>query len=72
MTGSLPLHAYLGDLIELACEKCGRRGQYRKHTLVERYGTDIRLPDLLVEIAHCPRSGAWHDGCGAHYVGLTG
>ena len=34
LTGSVPLHAYPGDLIQLACEKCGRRGQYPKHTLV--------------------------------------
>jgi len=27
-----------GDLIELVCEKCSRRGAHRKHTLIERFG----------------------------------
>jgi len=57
MTGSIPLHAYPGDLIELVCEKCGRRGAYSKHKLVERFRPNMRLPDLLVEIAQCPRAG---------------
>ena len=30
--------------------RCGRSGQYRKQTLIERYGADIRLPDLREEI----------------------
>ena len=42
--GSLPLRAYPGDLVELTSEKCGRRGQYRKRTLVERSGPEIRTP----------------------------
>jgi hypothetical protein len=69
--GSLPLRAYPGDLVELACEKCGRRGQYRKRTLVERSGPEIRLLDLLEEIAQCPRARNTYDACGAHFVGLV-
>jgi hypothetical protein len=42
----------------LPCKKCGRRGQYYKHTLMKRYGPDIRLPDLLAEITQCPRLSA--------------
>src|SRR5262249_31972166 len=34
------------ELVRLSCEKCGRSGQYRKQKLIERYGADIRLPDL--------------------------
>ena len=52
MTGSLTLSEYPGDMVRLSCEKCGRSGQYRKQTLIERYGADIRLPDLREEIAH--------------------
>jgi hypothetical protein len=26
------------DIVRLACTKCDRRGQYRKATLIERYG----------------------------------
>jgi hypothetical protein len=46
MNGSLTLHEHPGDIVRLACEKCGRAGQYHKRTLIEQYGPDIRLPDL--------------------------
>jgi hypothetical protein len=51
MTGSLQLREYPG----------GRAGQYRKQNLTERYGADIRLPDLREEIAQCERRGLMHD-----------
>ena len=51
MTGSLQLHDYPSEIVRLSCEKCGRAGQYRKQTLIERYGAHIRLPDLREEIA---------------------
>ena len=44
MNGSLSLSEYPGELVRLACEKCGRVGQYRKAKLIERYGADVRLP----------------------------
>src|SRR5262249_45183496 len=50
MTGSLQLHDYPGDIVGLSW-------QYRKQTLIERYGADIRLPDLREEIAQCERRG---------------
>jgi len=69
--GSLQLHEYPTDLVRLACEKCGRSGQYRKQNLIERYGADARLPDLRQEIAQCDRMGKMHDGCGVRYVDLV-
>ena len=57
MSGSLQLRDYPGDLVRLSCEKCGRKGQYREQTLVDRYGADVRLPDLREEIAQCERNG---------------
>jgi len=60
MTGSLQLREYPG----------GRAGQYRKQNLTERYGADIRLPDLREEIAHCERRGRMHDACMVRYVDL--
>jgi len=51
MNGSLQLSEYPGDMVRLSCEKCGRSGQYRKQKLIERYGADMRLPDLREEIA---------------------
>ncbi len=41
-------------------------------TLIARFGADVPLPDLRVEIAQCERRGKMHDVCGVHYLGLTG
>ena len=71
MTGSLQLREYPADMVRLSCAKCGRAGQYRKQNLIERYGADIRLPDLREEIAHYDRARKMHDMCGVHYLGLT-
>jgi hypothetical protein len=67
MSGSLQLSEYAGDMVRLSCEKCGRSGQYRKQKLIERYGADIRLPDLRQEIAQCRRHGQMreHAHCSA-------
>jgi hypothetical protein len=57
MTGSLTLARFPGETVQLVCDKCGRAGQYRKQTLIDRFGADIRLPDLREEIAKCERLG---------------
>jgi hypothetical protein len=71
MNGSLTLRDYPGDVVRLACEKCGRRGQYWKQSLLVRFGVDIALPDLRVEIAQCERQDSMQDPCGVHFIGLT-
>jgi hypothetical protein len=71
MNGSLTLDEHPGDLVRLACEKCGRVGQYPKQTLIQRYGADIGLPDLREEIAQCEWGRQMHDACRVHYVGLV-
>jgi hypothetical protein len=70
MTGSLQLHEYPTEVVRLSCAKCGRAGQYRKQNLIDRYGADIRLPDLREEIAQCKRHGQMHDACMVRYVDL--
>jgi hypothetical protein len=70
MNGSLQLFECPGDIVRLSCEKCGRKGQYRKQKLIERYRAHIRLPDLREEIAQYERQGRMHDGCMVHYVDL--
>ena len=42
----------------------------RKQSLVERYGPDIRLPDLREEIAQFERCGQTHGACMVRYVDL--
>jgi ribosomal protein S27AE len=58
-------------LIRVSCEKCGRRGQLRASTLVQRYGAQTAMPDLLRKIANCPRQGDMNDPCGAIYPDLV-
>jgi hypothetical protein len=64
------LYEYPAEMVRLFCDKCARSGQYRKQTLIERFGPDIRLPDLREEeeIAQCERHGKMHDACMVHYV----
>jgi hypothetical protein len=46
------------------------RANTKKQNLIERYGVDIRLPDLREEIAQCSRQGKMHDGCMVRYTDL--
>ena len=61
------------DPIEVECKKCGRAGRYRKATLIEEYGSDVVLPDLLALIAgDCgERTKLGNQGCGAIYPALA-
>ncbi len=70
--GSLSLAEYPAAMVRLRCAKCGRSGQYRKATLIARYGRAARLPDLLHTIcANCPKMDVLGtDPCGAHYRDL--
>ncbi len=71
--GSLSLAEYAAATVRLSCWKCARAGQYRKTTLIEKYGADVRLPDLLHRIVtDCPKMDALGDDpCGAHYRDLA-
>jgi RNase P subunit RPR2 len=70
MNGSVRFHEYPTETVRLTCPKCGRSGRYRKRKLIERFGPDIRLPDLREEIAQCDRHGKMHDACTVRYVDL--
>ena len=71
--GSLSLAEYPAALVRLKCSKCGRSGQYRKAALIQQYGRDIPLPDLLHLVgASCTKMDALgNDPCGAHYRDLA-
>jgi hypothetical protein len=68
--GSLSLAQFPLQMVELACDKCGRRGRLSKARLIEAYGADVALPDLRTVIARCDRAGSMSDPCGAIYVAL--
>ena len=40
------------DPIEIDYQRCGRHVRYRKATLIEKYGSDTVLPDLLAMLAN--------------------
>ena len=61
-------------MLNVDCDKCGRRGRYRLHRLIERYGIDAKLFDWFDEItADCPRKQAnnLNDICGARCPDLS-
>ena len=68
----LSLAEYPAALVRLKCSKRGRSGQYRKATLIGKYGPDVPLPDLLHKTcANCPNMDALgNDPCGIHYRDL--
>ena len=70
--GSLSLAEYPAAMVRLRCAKCRRSGQYRKATLIGKYGRDIALPDLLHLVgASCPKMDKLgNDPCGVQYLGL--
>jgi hypothetical protein len=71
--GSLSLADHPAAMVRLPSWKCDRSGQYRKATLIDKYGADISLLDLLHRIAaNCPKKDALgNDPCGAHYPDLA-
>ena len=43
------------EVLDIECDKCGRRGRYHLHRLIERYGIDAKLFDCRTRsrrIAH--------------------
>jgi hypothetical protein len=56
--------------VRLACDLCPRRGQYRKETLVARFGGHAPMPDVRHLIAECPRKDAPGAACGVYYADL--
>jgi hypothetical protein len=47
------------EVLNVECDKCGRRGRYRFDRLIERYGIDAKLFEWSDEITtDCPRKQA--------------
>ena len=55
-TGLLSPTTYPTDPITIRCDRCDRVGRYKRQTLVERYGYNAALPDVLNEITACERN----------------
>jgi hypothetical protein len=70
--GSLILSDVRAPTLTIACEPCGRRGQYNVERLMAEHG-DARLTHLLQTLADCPKaqSASIYDRCKAVYEGLS-
>ena len=73
MTGSITPRTYPSDTITVRCESCGRLGRYRRATLIEKFGPDGSMPDILnIITADCDRHGRHlTDRCKAIYGELS-
>ena len=69
-SGSFTLPESPLDMVELACDKCRRKGRLLKAKLIEARGADITLPDLRTAIARCDRIGSIRNACGAYYLAV--
>ena len=62
-----------GDLLDVRCRRCGRRGRLRLARLIADHGAETRLPDLAVRLAAgCPKAEAPELGerCFVHFPQL--
>ena len=61
-------------MLEVACNRCDRRGRLRTARLMAEHGPELPIPALLrIVAADCPRMQAErvHDVCGVHFPGLA-
>ncbi len=66
--GSYTLADVKADRIVIECQRCNRRGNFSTARLLEKYGPDIALPDLKLELVTCRISeAAGLDGCKSGY-----
>jgi hypothetical protein len=69
--GSMPLAQFPLDAVRLECPHCGRARSYRRDVLIERFGSDIALPDLLAELAACERRHDFSRPWGTRFTDLA-
>ena len=62
-------------VLDVACNRCDRRGRLHAARLLATHGPGLPMPDLRrILAADCPRmiAGRVHDVCGVHFRGLIG
>ena len=50
-------------VVRLYCPDCGRFAQFRRATLIERFGPDQNMPDMLRLLQPCDRPNDMRDRC---------
>jgi hypothetical protein len=68
--GALTLADYPGDMVRVSCVLCDREGLYNRARLASLLGETASLPDVLNDLARCPRSSNASDPCRARYPDL--
>jgi hypothetical protein len=73
MTGSLTPHTYPSETITVRCNECGREGRYRRDTLLDKFGPDMAMPDILNSVTEdCDKNARLStDRCKAIYGELS-
>jgi hypothetical protein len=57
MTGSLAPSTYPTNTITVRCDQCRRVGRYKRGTLLDKFGPDMAMPDILKAITQdCGRN----------------
>lgn len=69
--GSHSFGDYLGPSVRIECPRCGRAGRYALVGLIERFGADAALPDVLMDLAACERRKDFSAPCGARFTDLA-
>ena len=67
--GSHSLDEFPLAVVRIDCERCGRAGRYGRDRLIERFGADAALPDVLLALASCERRADFSRPCGARFTG---
>jgi hypothetical protein len=44
-------------IVRIVCAKCARGDQYRRQTLIDRFGPDTGMLEVLEELEQCPTTG---------------
>ena len=63
------------SVMDIACNRCDRRGRLRIPRLLAEHGRDVPVPELRRILAgDCPKmiERKIHDVCGIHFPGLRG
>ncbi len=62
---------YPTDAITVRCDRCTRVGRYKRLSLIERYGRDAAMSDVLNAITACERNAKLStDRCKAYFEEL--
>ena len=54
--------------LRITCAECKRYGEYPKRRLLERFGAQATMPDVLRFLAKCERFGSVRQPCAATFL----